>query len=246
MAILVDDSAETVLPIYVEAFDLIGFDRLGPAPQGRGGSRRCQRPVASSTTLRAHHLLEPEHVIGPVSVLRIARRGPVIMGVRVARVEELHDREAAPVHIEMDVPLLEVGRKGGPHPRVRVPRLDSTPRLQPCPLALLVAVHEEEIQRVQLGVLVDGDNHAADRTILPGHVQDLGARRAQCLPHVLVRGDRLVQVDTELVHGGIGERALKSPREVGVLVRPRLNLRGAKTRPNLSDLRLRLPRVRTR
>jgi hypothetical protein len=35
MAILVDDSAETVLPIYVEAFNLTGFDRLGPDPQGR-------------------------------------------------------------------------------------------------------------------------------------------------------------------------------------------------------------------
>jgi hypothetical protein len=34
MAILVDDSAEMVLPIYVEVFDLLGFERLGPGPQG--------------------------------------------------------------------------------------------------------------------------------------------------------------------------------------------------------------------
>ncbi len=32
VAILVDDSAETVLPIYAEALDLIGFERLGPDP----------------------------------------------------------------------------------------------------------------------------------------------------------------------------------------------------------------------
>jgi hypothetical protein len=32
-AILVDDSADTVLPIYAEAFDLIGFERLRPDPQ---------------------------------------------------------------------------------------------------------------------------------------------------------------------------------------------------------------------
>ena len=38
MAILMDDSAETVSPIYAEAFDLIGFERLGPDPQGRRAS----------------------------------------------------------------------------------------------------------------------------------------------------------------------------------------------------------------
>jgi hypothetical protein len=38
MAILVDDSAETILPIYVEAFDLAGVERLGPDPQGRRAS----------------------------------------------------------------------------------------------------------------------------------------------------------------------------------------------------------------
>lgn len=35
VAILMNDSAETVLPIYVEAFDLIVFERLGPAPRRR-------------------------------------------------------------------------------------------------------------------------------------------------------------------------------------------------------------------
>jgi hypothetical protein len=34
VAILVDDSAETVLPIYVEAFELIGLERLGQDAQG--------------------------------------------------------------------------------------------------------------------------------------------------------------------------------------------------------------------
>ena len=34
MAILVDDSAETVLSIYGEAFDLAGFERLEPGSQG--------------------------------------------------------------------------------------------------------------------------------------------------------------------------------------------------------------------
>lgn len=33
LAILVDDSAESVLPIYGEAFDLSGFDRLRPDQQ---------------------------------------------------------------------------------------------------------------------------------------------------------------------------------------------------------------------
>lgn len=31
---LVDDSAETVLPIYAEAFELIGFERLGRTRKG--------------------------------------------------------------------------------------------------------------------------------------------------------------------------------------------------------------------
>ncbi len=34
MDVLVDDSAETVLPFYGEAFDLVGFERLGQGPQG--------------------------------------------------------------------------------------------------------------------------------------------------------------------------------------------------------------------
>ena len=34
MAVLVDDSAETVLSVYGEAFNLVGFKRLGPRPQG--------------------------------------------------------------------------------------------------------------------------------------------------------------------------------------------------------------------
>ncbi len=37
MAVLVDDSAETVPPIYGEAFDLVGFKRLGPCPRGCRG-----------------------------------------------------------------------------------------------------------------------------------------------------------------------------------------------------------------
>lgn len=38
MAILVDDSVETILPIGPEAFALIELGRLRPAPQGhRGG-----------------------------------------------------------------------------------------------------------------------------------------------------------------------------------------------------------------
>lgn len=38
MAILVDESAEKVLWVYGEAFDLIGFDRLKPDPQGCSAS----------------------------------------------------------------------------------------------------------------------------------------------------------------------------------------------------------------
>ena len=38
MAILMNASAETVLPTYAEAFDLIGFERLRPDPQGRRAS----------------------------------------------------------------------------------------------------------------------------------------------------------------------------------------------------------------
>jgi len=38
MTILVDDSAETVLSVYGEAFDLIGFKRLGTGQQGCCGS----------------------------------------------------------------------------------------------------------------------------------------------------------------------------------------------------------------
>ena len=34
MAVLMDDSAETVLSIYGEAFDLLGFTRLRPRSQG--------------------------------------------------------------------------------------------------------------------------------------------------------------------------------------------------------------------
>lgn len=34
MAILVDDFAETVPSAYCEALDLVGYERLGPYPQG--------------------------------------------------------------------------------------------------------------------------------------------------------------------------------------------------------------------
>ena len=34
MAIFADDSAETVLSIYGEAFDLVGYERLVPGSQG--------------------------------------------------------------------------------------------------------------------------------------------------------------------------------------------------------------------
>ncbi len=37
MVILVDDSAEMVLSIYGEAFDLVVFKRLRPRSQGRCG-----------------------------------------------------------------------------------------------------------------------------------------------------------------------------------------------------------------
>jgi hypothetical protein len=40
MAVLVDDSAETVLPVYREAFDLVGFKRLGSCPQRCCGGER--------------------------------------------------------------------------------------------------------------------------------------------------------------------------------------------------------------
>ena len=40
MSILVDDSAETVQPVYGEALDLVGFKGLWPDSQGcRGGKR---------------------------------------------------------------------------------------------------------------------------------------------------------------------------------------------------------------
>ena len=38
-----------------------------------------------------------------------------IIGIGMMAVEELHDMEAAPVHIEVDVPLLEIRRDGLPH-----------------------------------------------------------------------------------------------------------------------------------
>ena len=40
MPILVEDSAETVLSIYGEAFDLGGLKRLGPGSQGCCGGER--------------------------------------------------------------------------------------------------------------------------------------------------------------------------------------------------------------
>lgn len=51
-----------------------------------------------------------------------------IVRVWMMAVEELHDMEAEPVHIEVDVPLLEIRRDGLPHNYLWVQVFHRAPR----------------------------------------------------------------------------------------------------------------------
>ena len=98
-----------------------------------------------------HDLLETEHLALVVWAVRVA----------MAAVEERRDVEAAPVHVEMYVPLLEIWGAGLPHTHLGVRPLDGAPRLVPDTLAVLLRGDEQDLQVAP----VDGHRHygAADR-----------------------------------------------------------------------------------
>ena len=54
MAILVDDSVEKIMSFYGAAFDLSGFARLRPAPQGCRVGERFGGLGARCSTARTH------------------------------------------------------------------------------------------------------------------------------------------------------------------------------------------------
>ena len=87
----------------------------------------------------------------PDSFLRIRfsvqRRAVLrVVGVRVVGVEELHDMKAAPVHVEVDVPLLEVGGDGLPEVHLRVELFDSAPGGVADAPAVDFGGHEQELE----------------------------------------------------------------------------------------------------
>ena len=72
-----------------------------------------------------HPLFKPKH---PVRELFVHRSSHIrVVRVWMVAVEELHEVKAAAVHIEMDVPLLEIRRDGLPHLDLRVQLFHRTP-----------------------------------------------------------------------------------------------------------------------
>ena len=73
-----------------------------------------------------HSLLEAEHAV--VAIMAIGRGRIGVVGVAVVVVEELDDVESEPVHVEVDVARLEIGRAGLPHADFGVEPFDGAPR----------------------------------------------------------------------------------------------------------------------
>ena len=78
----------------------------------------------------------------------------------MADVEELHNVKATPIHVEVDVPGLEVRRQEAPHPHLRVHPLDLAPHGIAHTLAVDARAHEENLEVSP--VALDLDDGAAD------------------------------------------------------------------------------------
>ena len=93
------------------------------------------------------------------------------MRIRVVAVEELHDVEAALVHVKVDVPRLKVRGAGLPDLRLRVKALDFSPGRRADALAVGCGRDEQQIQMVVLRLFVDvQDQPADDPAVLPDAV----------------------------------------------------------------------------
>lgn len=93
-----------------------------------------------------HDLDEAEHLIGAF-ILCIRWR----IGIDVVGVEELHNVEAALVHIEMYVALFKVGRACLPDLGFRIERLYRVPRGLAYALTVRLGRHEQYVQMIVTG-----------------------------------------------------------------------------------------------
>ena len=90
-----------------------------------------------------HSLLEAEHAV--MAIMRVGRRIGVV-GVAVVVVEELDDVESEPVHIEVDVARLEIGRAGLSDADFGVEPFDGAPRGLSDSHAVVFGTNEEEFK----------------------------------------------------------------------------------------------------
>lgn len=72
------------------------------------------------------------------------------MRIRVPAVIILGDAEAADIHIEMDVPLLEIWSVRDPNLRLRISLLDSLPRFSSNPMTKLIFTDVKKAEGVMM------------------------------------------------------------------------------------------------
>ena len=88
--------------------------------------------------------LKPKH---PVRELLINLIGHLrIVRIGMMAVVKIHDVEAAPIHIEMDVPFLKIRRDGFPNLYLRVQPFDCTPGRISDAFAMFLRLNEKNLK----------------------------------------------------------------------------------------------------
>lgn len=96
----------------------------------------CQKNCPRDTTFPSHSLLESEHTVVRELLIRLLPCIRIIW-IGMVAVVELHDMKAAAIHVEVNVPLLEVRSDSLPDLYLRVQPLYSAP----CGIADSLAVY---------------------------------------------------------------------------------------------------------
>lgn len=122
---------------------------------------------------------------------------------------EFDDLEAAFVHVEVDVPLLEIGRVRFPDAGLRKPPLNRLPGPMAKAAAFLPHRDEEEIERVMLRLRIDGDDGATHGAALMDDAQNDRPRRRDRRIKLLIGGDRAVRQRAQLRDNGDRESRLQ-------------------------------------
>ena len=130
-----------------------------------------RRSPPNEGTLSPHPLLKAEHPVEALTAVVVFLSGLRVVRIGMVAVEELHDMEAAFVHVKVDIPRLKVWRAGFPDLRFRVKALYFSPGRCADALAVGRGRDEQQIQMVVLRLLVDlQDKPADDPAVFPNTV----------------------------------------------------------------------------